>query len=137
MTSSENIYENKLADVVRGRGTNRLASGPSGNSSVSSSIRANSTTPSPVATPAPVSVVVGVQATNATHSQSSPVPSHQPVANQIQDETRHIEVCESMLDDLAFTSSQEEEIVAPVQESRVSQDAQGLVESTANNPPQG
>ena len=135
MTSSENMFESKLADVVRGRG--RLASGPSGNSSVSSSIRANSTTPSPVATPGPVSVVVGVPATNASHSQSSPVPSHQSVTTPAQDEARHVDVCESMLEDLAFVSSQEEDIDVPMQESRVNQDLQGMIESTGINSSQG
>jgi len=108
VTSSEKMFESKMADVVRGH--SRLPGAPSGNSSVSSSMRASSNTPSPVATPVPNSVPVGVnsQATNCVGA-SGPHPGAAVITSTVM-EARPVEAIEAPVEEEALSSSQEEDL---------------------------
>ncbi|XP_035828193.1 la-related protein Larp4B isoform X2 [Aplysia californica] len=135
IASSENMFENKLADVVRGRP--RLPGGTSASSSVASSVRATSTTPSPVATPAPNSVPAAAASissagtagnTTASHPQSLPAPALV--------EVRSAEVCEPAADDEVASSSPDDDVDAGSQDVRVAPDVQGASDSLGAPLPQ-
>ena len=124
------MFESKLADVVRGR--SRMPVGPSASSSMSSSVRATSTTPSPEATPAPNAVPIVANTPliniNAPLNVSSNTASNhqQPMTATVLIDNRAIETSESLLDDnRVHSSSQDEEVDKVSQEVRVL-DLQGV-----------